>query len=42
MEHVRSFTTQNALVLFHIDGGTVKVTVLNPDTLEEIDAYGLR
>ncbi len=42
MDHVRGFTTQNALVLFHIDGDTVKVTVLNPDTLEVIDEYGLR
>jgi hypothetical protein len=31
------FTTQNALVLFHIEGKMVELEVLNPDTLEEID-----
>jgi hypothetical protein len=31
------FTTQNALVLFHIDGKKVSIEVLNPDTLEKVD-----
>lgn len=36
------FTTQNALVLFHIKGKTIKMNVLNPESLEEIDQLELR
>ena len=41
-EHVAGFTTQNALVLIHIEGERVELEVLNPDTLEEIDRLILR
>ena len=36
------FTTQNALVLFHVNAQTIDVEVVNPDTLEKFDAYKLR
>ena len=39
---VSGFTTQNALVLFHIDGKKVSMEVLNPDTLEKVDELELR
>ena len=34
---VTGFTTQNALVVFSVDGDSVEMEVLNPDTLEEVD-----
>ena len=37
----KGFTTQNALVLVHVDGKEVKVEVQNPDTLEDIDRFFL-
>lgn len=37
-----SFTTQNALVLFKINGKSVEMEVLNPDTLEKVDEFKLR
>ncbi|MBX2814944.1 MAG: metallophosphoesterase [Saprospiraceae bacterium] len=36
---VSNFTTQNALVFFHVRGDQVQVEVLNPDTLEEVDKF---
>jgi phosphodiesterase/alkaline phosphatase D-like protein len=39
---VTGFTTQNALVLFHINGKAVEMEVINPDTLEEVDRKQLR
>ncbi len=36
------FTTQNALVLFHVNAKNIEVEVVNPDTLEKFDAYKLR
>ena len=33
---VEGFTTQNALVLLHVDGDSVEMEVVNPDTLEEV------
>jgi hypothetical protein len=39
---VSGFTTQNALVLFYVDGKSVKMKVLNPDTLELVDEATLR
>ena len=36
-KYVEGFTTQNALVIFDIDGTSIKMRVLNPDTLEEVD-----
>lgn len=41
-DHVSGFTTQNALVLFDVDGSSVEMRVLNPDTLEEVDRKKLR
>lgn len=40
--YTEGFTTQNALVLIHIDGQKVELEVLNPDTLEEIDRKVLK
>ena len=39
---VTGFTTQNALVLFHVDGESLKMEVFNPDTLEKFDEFTLR
>ncbi len=39
--HVKCFSTQNALVLFHVNGKKVHVVVRNPDTLELIEEYDL-
>ena len=36
-KYVEGFTTQNALVIFDIDGTSINMRVLNPDTLEEVD-----
>jgi hypothetical protein len=36
------FTTQNALVLFHVNGKRVQLEVLNPDTLDKVDELELR
>lgn len=41
-EYVSGFTTQNALVLFDVEGNKVHMRVLNPDTLEEIMEKTLR
>ena len=40
--HVRGFSTQNALCLFHVAGPRVRLEVVNPDTLEVIDRAVLR
>lgn len=39
---VSSFTTQNALVLFHVEGTSLKMEVQNPDTLEPVDYLEMR
>ena len=39
--YVSNFTTQNALVFFHVDGKNIWVEVLNPDTLETVDQFWL-
>lgn len=39
---VTGFTTQNALVLFYVDGDKIDMEVLNPDTLEKVDELKLR
>ena len=36
-EFVEGFTTQNALVIFYVNGSKLKMKVLNPDTLEDVD-----
>jgi 3',5'-cyclic AMP phosphodiesterase CpdA len=41
-EYVGGFTTQNALVIMYVDGLSLKMKVLNPDTLEEVDKLELR
>ena len=41
-EHVQGFTTQNALVLIHVEGKNVIMEVINPDTLELIDEAVLK
>ncbi len=38
---VSGFTTQNALVFFHVDGKDISVEVYNPDTLEKFDEFEL-
>ena len=35
-EHLQSFTTQNAVVFFHIHGKSIEMEVINPDTLGTI------
>jgi len=40
--HVKGFSTQNALCLFHVDGPHVRLEVINPETLEVIDGAVLR
>ena len=39
---VSGFTTQNALVLFHVEGDKIEMEVLNPDTLEKVDELKLK
>lgn len=39
---VEGFTVQNALCFFDISGATIRLRVLNPDTLEEIDRVEVR
>ncbi len=38
---VTGFTTQNAVVFFYVNGNSIKMKVLNPDTLEEVDYFEL-
>ena len=40
--YTTGFTTQNALVLFNIDGKDIQMNVINPDTLDEVDQLKLR
>lgn len=35
-EHVQGFTTQNAVVFFHVDGKQLQMEAVNPDTLETV------
>jgi len=39
---VSGFTTQNAVVFFHVEGASVEMEVVNPTTLEEVQRVGLR
>jgi len=41
-DFTQSFSVENALCLFHVEGTSVKMRVLNPDTLNEIDRVVLR
>ena len=38
---VTGFTTQNALVIFNVEGDSISMEVLNPDTLEKVDELKL-
>lgn len=40
--YTTGFTTQNALVLFHVEGERIRMEVLNPDTLDKVDELDLR
>ncbi len=40
--YTSGFTTQNAVCMFTVDGNSVSMIVINPDTLEEIDKLKLR
>ena len=41
-EHTKAFSVENAICLFYVDGSTVKMRVINPDTLNLIDEIVLR
>nr|WP_298995065.1 metallophosphoesterase [uncultured Allomuricauda sp.] len=41
-EHTKAFSVENAVCLFYVDGKTVKMKVVNPDTLNLIDEIVLR
>jgi hypothetical protein len=41
-EFTSGFTTQNAVVYFFVEGNSIEVQVVNPDTLEEIESFVLR
>lgn len=41
-DHVEVFSTQNAVVFFGVHGRRIEVEVINPDTLELLDAFLLR
>lgn len=36
-EYLKNFTTQNAVVFFHVHGDKLKLEVINPDTLDRIE-----
>ena len=40
--YTSNFTTQNALVFFHVHGKKIRMEVLNPDTLDKVDELVLR
>ncbi len=40
-EYTKKFTTQNALVIFYVNGEKIRVKVKNPDTLELIEEFEL-
>lgn len=40
--YTSGFTTQNAVCMFTVDGNSVSMIVINPDTLEEIDKLKLK
>ncbi|MEM8845619.1 MAG: hypothetical protein AAGD17_00825 [Bacteroidota bacterium] len=41
-EHTKAFSVENAVCLFYVDGASVKMRVINPDTLNLIDEIVLR
>ncbi|MCU4176829.1 metallophosphoesterase family protein [Carboxylicivirga sp. N1Y90] len=40
--HTKSFSVENAVCIFTVDGSSIKMKVINPDTLNEIDNLELR
>ncbi|MCK5782424.1 MAG: metallophosphoesterase [Flavobacteriales bacterium] len=38
-DKVSNFSTQNAVVIFEIEGETIKMEVINPDSFDEIDKF---
>jgi len=41
-EHTKAFSVENAVCLFYVSGKSIKMRVLNPDTLNQIDEITLR
>ena len=41
-DHLKSFTAQSAVVFFHIHGRSLKMEVVNPETLDRIEQLPLR
>jgi len=41
-EHTKAFSVENALCLFYVNGKSIRMKVLNPDTLNPIDEITLR
>ncbi len=41
-EHTKAFSVENAICLFYVQGKSVRLKVLNPDTLNQIDEVILR
>jgi len=41
-DHVQTFSTQNAIMIFRVEKDKVKVRVYNPDTFEEIETFQLK
>ena len=41
-QHTKAFSVENALCLFYVDGKSIFMKVINPDTLNEIDSIKLR
>ncbi len=41
-EHVKKFSTQNALMFFEVNGKKIHVMVVNPDTLEKIEDFNIQ
>jgi hypothetical protein len=41
-DYTQSFSVENALCLFYVEGSKIEMVVINPDTLNEIDRLELR
>ncbi|MFW6019181.1 MAG: metallophosphoesterase family protein [Bacteroidales bacterium] len=41
-ENVKTFSTQNAFILFYVNDKNVRVKVVNPETFQQIDTFELR
>ncbi len=41
-DHVKTFSTQNAIMIFHVKKESVKIRVYNPDTFEPIEEFELK